>query len=80
MQRVILTSTRRFSNFLFLLAAQERMARESTEERAHRARMTGYVFGKREGWDEKGSSFERGAAETVEAFARRCLAESRKIT
>ena len=57
------------------------MGRESSEQRDNRARIAGYVFGYGEDQDKGGSSegVAGVAAETVQAFARRCLAESRKI-
>lgn len=70
-------------NMYYFVAPQEWLAQESPEQRDHRARITGYLFGHSRDRIEGsggGTHVEGGCQETTEAFARRCLAESRKIT
>lgn len=69
-------------HFFIAVHAQERSARESFEQRERRDRTTGYFFRRRsdrieESWS---SHVAGGSQKTIQAFARRCLAESMKIT
>eukprot|EP00903_Cladosiphon_okamuranus_P008208 g7902.t1 len=72
------------SSRILLAEEEEHLARESSEQRDCRARNTGYLIGcsrdRIEEIESRRSRAEGRSDETTEAFARRCLAESRKIT